>query len=312
MTAIRTNRVRRSRASQEPRKIELLNTEKGWDTRLLDDKGLHFEPVKLEDLNIDPLYQRPLRATKLSKMIEEFNPDELTAIVVSRRSDGTLWVLDGQHRVEVLSRLGKAVVLGDIREGLTREQEAFLFYRLNEGQTAVGAWDKFRARLASKEPVAVRINGITEEAGFRIILHSGSTADERHIAAVSSLERLYNIGKLKTTLEVIGAVWPHDKGAVQSYVLQGLGAFLFSFDGDPAFEVGQLLTSLDQVPVSSIVKRAKQLQVETGRAGQQGQMYGYAIRDAYNGHFHRGSRPKKQLYGQVRGLVAGSRAVNRG
>ena len=266
---------------------------KEWHPALLDDRGLKFETVRIADINVDPAYQRPLRETKINMMWRTFDPAELTAIVVSRRDDGGLWVLDGQHRIELLTRLGKTVVLADVREGLTREQEAHLFYRLNEGQTKVGSWDKFRARMAAKEPVAMRIAEIIGKHGF----HVGRSDEDHAIQAVSALEDIYSIGRLDKTLAIISTVWPNDKTAREAVILQGMGAFLQTFDGQMGWDDGRILEVLDKIGPSAIQRRAREIQLETGRSYQRGATIAIAFRDAYNGLMTRGSKPKVQLYG---------------
>jgi hypothetical protein len=280
---------------------------KTWHPKLLDDRGLKFESVRIEDINVDASYQRPLSRAKIDQMWEKFDPAEMTAIVVSRRADGSLWALDGQHRLELLSRLGKAVVLADVREGLTVEQEAHLFYRLNTGQTRVGSWDTFRARLRAREPIAVRINEIVERHGF----HLGRDIENGGISATSALERAFDMGRLDKTLSIISTVWPNDRVSLEASIILGIAVFLASSDSDPVYEDEQLLASLDKIPASGILRRAKELALETGRANQRGSMVGYAVRDAYNGLLVRGSRPKKQLYAAIVARSVTNRTVLR-
>jgi hypothetical protein len=281
---------------------------KAWHPKLLDDRGLKFENVRLDEINVDASYQRPLSRAKIESMWETFDPAELTAIVVSRRSDGSLWALDGQHRIELLQRVGKAVVLADVREGLTIEEEARLFYRLNTGQTRVSSWDTFRARLRAKEPVAVRIEELVTRHGFFI----GRNIDGG-ISATTALELAYDLGRLEKTLAVIATVWPNDKTALESPIILGLANFLAQLDSSDNYDDGQLLTSLDKIPASGILRRAKELSLETGRTNQRGSLVAYAIRDAYNGLLVRGSRPKKQLHAAILTRGAGkARALRRG
>lgn len=277
---------------------------KAWDPRLLDDRGLHFEPVVIDKVQVDPAYQRPLREAKISRMLAEFDSAELTAIVVSRRPDGSLWALDGQHRLELLRRLGKKVVLADIREGLSLEQEARLFYRLNEGQTQVGAWDKFRARITAKEPRALRIQAIVEKHGYHL---THASKEHNGIQAVSALESVFNWGRLDKTLSVLSTVWPNDAAAREATVLLGTGLFLLTFDAHEGYDEGRILVALDKVPPSEVLRKARDYAVDTGRTGYQGQLVAVVLRDAYNGRLSRGSKPRKQLTGAIVAVRTGVR-----
>jgi len=269
-------------------------TPKEWDNRLLADAGMHLEYLNIDDIQVDPSYQRALREYRIAHMIEHFDPAELTAIVVHKRTDGTIWVLDGQHRVELLRRLGKSVILADVREGYSIELEAHYFWRMNAGRKDPNSWEKFHARLRSKEPTATRILEIVEKAGFHLELHSREAGD---ISAVSALETIFNMGKLEKSLNVIATVWPNDKVSTESAVILGMGSFLLSYDGHENYDDGQLLTALEKIAPSAILRRAREIQIETGRSGQRGSTVVLAIRDAYNGAMSRGSKPKRQLYG---------------
>jgi hypothetical protein len=261
---------------------------------LLDQKEIKREYLKIADLNVDPSYQRRLYETRIANITGRFDPDLIQTIVVSRREDGTLWLLDGQHRVEALRRLGKSVVLADVREGLSHEREAILFWRLNSGSSRPTSFEQFQARLTGLEPIAVGISKVVEKHGY----HVGRVAEPGGIQATSALETVYNMGRLDKVLSILSTAWPMDRMARESAVIMGLGSFLLTFDGDAHYDDGRLLVAMDAVSPSAIMRRAKEVELETGRSFQRGQTVTVAFRDAYNGKMVRGSRPKKQLKGR--------------
>lgn len=278
------------------------------DKRLLDDAGLKFESVRLDDINVDPSYQRPLRAAKIDEMLATFDPKEITAIVVNRRIDGSLWVLDGQHRVELLRRLGKSVVIADVREGYDHEMEARAFYRLNRGQTKVSAFDEFRSRVAGNEPSATRIVDIIERHGY----HIGRQSEERAIQAVSALEAAFNMGKLNATMSIIATVWPMDAASRSANIIVGLATFLLNFQGRDDYDDGRLLEVLDKLTPTAIQRRAQEIQLQTGRSANRGWTVAIAIRDAYNGEMTRGNRPKHKLHAMPIQFTGKTRVPQRG
>jgi len=266
---------------------------KAFAPRLLDQKEIVRDYVRLADLNVDPSYQRKLYESRLSKITTNFDPDLIQTIVVSKRADGTLWVLDGQHRCEVLRRLGKSVVLADIREGLTHEREAILFWMLNSGSSQPTSWEQFMARITGNEPIATAIVSIVERHGY----HIGRITEDRGIQAVGAVETVYNMGKLDKTMAIISTVWPMDKGAREASIIQGLGQFLLTYDGDPIYDDGRTLEALDKVTPSALLRRAKETELETGRSFQRAATVTIAFRDCYNGLMTRGARPKHKLEG---------------
>jgi len=266
---------------------------KAFDPKLLDQKEIKREYVRLDELNVDPSYQRKLYEGRLSNIFTNFDPDLIQTIVISKRADGTLWVLDGQHRCEVLRRMGKSVVLADIREGLTHEREAILFWMLNSGTSKPTSWEQFMARMTGNEPVAMAIVAIVERHGY----HVGRITEDRGLQAVSALETVFNMGRLDTVMAIISTVWPMDKTAREANIIQGLGQFLLTYDGDPVFDEGRVLETLDKVSPSALLRRAKEIELETGRSFQRAATVTIAFRDCYNGLMTRGARPKHKLEG---------------
>lgn len=274
---------RRTKASPQ---VTVKTTE--WDPRLLQDEGITIEYVNIEDIQIDPTYQRALREAKIAKMIKDYDPRLMTAVVVSRREDGTLWAVDGQHRIEMLKRLGKSIVLADVRTGLSLKEEAYHFWHLNADTTSVGTWETFRARITAEDPDALRIEKIVNQNGYYL-----GRVQDGGINAVSALERLFNMGKLDKSLQILATVWPMDKTAREAAIIEGLGTFLLTWDVEPEWDDGRILEALDKISPSTILRDSQQKSAEKGRSPKANIPYSYM--DAYNGRFVRGSKPSKKL-----------------
>lgn len=266
---------------------------KAFDPKILDQKEILRQYVRLDDLNVDPSYQRHLYESRLGVMTSSFDPDRLLTIVVSRRADGSLWIIDGQHRCEALRRMGKSIVLADVREGLTHEREAILFWQLNSGASRPTAWEQFQARVTGKEPNALAIVAIVERHGF----HVGRVTEDRGIQAVGALESVFNMGRLDKVMAIISTAWPMDRTAREASIIHGLGNFLLSYDNQEHYDDGRILEVLDKISPSQILRRAKEIELETGRSFQRGSTVTVAFREAYNGQLTRGARPKHKLEG---------------
>jgi hypothetical protein len=62
--------------------------------------------VQLADLRVDLNYARELDEAWVRKIVAEWHPALFRCPLVAQRPDGSLWIIDGQHRVEAAKRLG--------------------------------------------------------------------------------------------------------------------------------------------------------------------------------------------------------------
>ena len=89
-----------------------------------------IECVPLERI-VAEQYQRILNMKNVAGIVKNFDPAKLGVLVVSHRADGTYAVLDGQHRLAALRRLGYDAANCIVLEGMTIRQEADYFRRQN-------------------------------------------------------------------------------------------------------------------------------------------------------------------------------------
>lgn len=196
--------------------------------------------VALGMLNIDAAYQdRPSKA-HIREMVDNFDLDALGLIHVSERTDKSLWLVDGQHRLAVLreflgdgweSQHTEAIVYSD----LSREDEAWLYVHLNNIKPK-RPFARFHARLAYGEHIAVSVQKIANEIGFAISDGTGA------LSCVGALEGIF-IGmrarnsqegplNLKRTLGAVAKAWgikaPHPNGNI----IEGLGLFFERFGNE--------------------------------------------------------------------------------
>lgn len=230
--------------------------------------------VALGQVNVDQAYQRKLKKSRVEHISEHFDPDALGIIHVSERKDGSLWVVDGQHRVH-----GCRKFLGDGWEkqhvealvyiDLTRDEEAWLFDHLND-VGVMRPFDRFRARLVHGEEVAVAVNGIASKAGFTIADGSGS------LSCVGVMEQLYNglraqnakdgPGNLALTLAIVNKSWGNKSPHPNGNIIHGLGMFLERYGGE--IDTPRLVKKLAEYPggFSGLLGKARALRdIEGGQ-----------------------------------------------
>jgi hypothetical protein len=154
------------------------------------------EVIPIADINIDPDYQRDLRHDLIDKIAREYDVVKAGPILVSKRADGSLWNVDGQHRMIGAERAGETEVFANVVHGLTQEQEAALRLARND-RRADSIYEKFRTRLVMGDEVAHRIVEIVRQNSTDVNLIPNATTG---INAVACLELLYDIDGTGTWL----------------------------------------------------------------------------------------------------------------
>jgi len=104
------------------------------------------EIVGIEWINVDGAYQRDLRHDLVNKIAREYDIVKAGAILLSVREDGTLWCVDGQHRLAGAQQSGETEIFAHVVHNLTQAEEAELRLARNERRSDTIA-EKFRTRL---------------------------------------------------------------------------------------------------------------------------------------------------------------------
>lgn len=196
----------------------------------------HNPPVQrnlpVARLTVDHDVQRPLDKTRVDDLAGQYNPAAIGVIVVSDRADGTLHVIDGQHRVAatIAAGHGAADLPCLVYTGLSRSDEAAMFRLLNHSRGVVPL-DKFRVRVIEGDPVAVSINSILEKYGWKV--QAGKTTGS--FGAVSAVEKVYQLAERKkisgqavvhTVIDVVTGAWGNSADGVRAEILLGIGQVL--------------------------------------------------------------------------------------
>lgn len=197
-------------------------------------------PMYLEvgELTVDITVQRYLNTPHVSRMQKTYDPLAIGAISVSLREDGTYYVMDGQNRVELTRRMRgtRAKMLCLVYRGLTLEDEARLFVKTNNS-VGVRPLDKFRVRLVEGERVAVELNSILTDHGWRV--PPGGTRGQGHFLSVGELERVWNGADnrlkkehpdaVRLTIATLTEAWGHQPDAVRSELIGGIGRLFIRY-----------------------------------------------------------------------------------
>lgn len=188
-----------------------------------------FGTASTADMKVVRKVQRAQIDSWVRKLAKGFDPEGIGVITVSRRGDGHLVLIDGQHRILAMRELGIAnmKVPCKIYSGLKESEEARLFRLLNNTRR-ISAYDLFDKGVVSGDTECVAIAEIVESHGLKI---AGDAADGK-VCCVSALQSIHmrngkvRPGLLSKTIAVAIRAWGRVAGAVSSPILQGIALIL--------------------------------------------------------------------------------------
>lgn len=222
--------------------------------------------VGLDSLKVDAQgdggYARPVSEHRVQHLLEDWNPFSVQPLAVSKRPNGQLYLIDGQHRVEAARLAGVPELPAIIFEGLDRRAEADLYLRFADAlpQQAIS---QFNARLARGDQSAETVRKTVEQAGLKIAVdYRTAHTDDGIIIAVSRLERIYAVSQsassLLSVLMLIKAAWGTDHRAYQQVVLEAVWQFWAVYHEQ--YDSERLLTKLREAGIEGVLSMAYAIQ----------------------------------------------------
>jgi hypothetical protein len=240
------------------------------------DAPFEFEMCDLRDLFIDK-YQRRLTSF-VTTIAREFDPLMVGTLVVSERRGGKKAIVDGQHRFEAMKSLDYQTFPCIVFRGLSPQQEANLFARLQMGRRNMKPMDRFMALLQGEptDPMtieAVAIKQIAERNGFRLVAEGKGP---RIIKSPSGLEAIYRTKRsqyidgataLDKTLETIAASWmPDEVKSGDADLIKGIG-LVFLRHAEEKLNQNRLIERLSELTPTTILARAADERAPGSRGG---------------------------------------------
>lgn len=185
-----------------------------------------WKKVRPSAMGMDPRFNRDFDERRAQAMGRALDLSLIGAPVLSAREDGTFVVVDAQHRVGACKFAGyDQPILCEVVHGLTLDQEASLFLRLNENRKSVGGFDKFKAQLVAKNPVALDIEKTLKRVGLRVV----KAPAKNGVMAIKALERVYHRGNLIETLTVLFSWSDGEASFFEGGLIVALSAFLSKY-----------------------------------------------------------------------------------
>lgn len=143
-------------------------------------------------LRIDRDYQRNVNEAKVMDIATNFSWPAFGTLTVAKRSDGSMWIVEGQHRHCAAMRRADVIdVPCNVFEMASRKEEAGTFLTTNSNRKPVGAVEKFKAQLMNDDAAAALVQELIGAVGR----HVGDGKD-----GVRCVRLLYNYAKSEPRL----------------------------------------------------------------------------------------------------------------
>ena len=226
-------------------------------------------------------YQRPVSDPAVDRLVREWDPRLLTPLAVSYR-EGRYNLVDGQHRICAMRKKngGKDVTtLCRVYRGLTYEQEAALYYKLDKAKGHLRLSHATKALVESgSDTEIIEIKRLLEGVGFIWALDkpAGEAFEIGATRAVINAYRLLGGASFSRMLTLTARTWHGASSSLKASMLSGMALFLKTYEtelDDDAF-----IKRLSAVDPDEILRRGK-ADFSTNRAALR---FARVIWDKYN------------------------------
>lgn len=234
------------------------------------------------ELLIDSVYQRDISTGQSQTLIRRiamyWDWGLCQPLAVSRRPDGKLLIVDGQHRASAAKLRSDIPHLPCvITSYASAGDEAAAFVALNQMRRPLSALDLFKAALAAGDNEAVAVSAAITDAGLTLASHTNYTAWKiGHIANIGGILRCYRRNGeqvLRTALLALARSYPNDILQYAGTLFSGFAAVAldeFRLRGSPEEVVDQLSAIIATRSQAEWRALAKAATVETGGMAREG------------------------------------------
>lgn len=222
-----------------------------------------LEWLRVSDLRVNRKYQRAVNVNRARELAQHWDDAAFGILLVARTDIGD-FLLDGQHRKEALIYLGLENYEAPcyVIEGLSLEEQADMFWKINKARLQPGSADTFRARLVAGEPSAIGLNEAATKHGVTIMYHPAYLGPTE-LFAIAAAERIYESGDLDWVFGTIRLGWPDVPSALRQDRILGMWRFYqvfrqeFSGNTELADErYRHLLSRMEEFPPNAIIQKA--------------------------------------------------------
>jgi hypothetical protein len=211
-----------------------------------------IEWIHLVRLSIDDVYQRSTDNDASRRLITSiaanFDWRLCAPLVVSRRADETLTIIDGQHRwMAALRRHDIPQLPCCVFRYESTEEEARMFILANRARKPMNRLDDFFAALAAADEDALEIQQLVRDAGLRVARNTSSSSwqpgEIAFTAAISNSVRKFGPAITSAVLTNMAVAFPDQKlshgGAIFGGLIRIMSRPIADFDPDRLVSVLQ-------------------------------------------------------------------------
>lgn len=191
---------------------------------------MKLRTLNVKDLATDMSYQSPVKESQVTRIVNNFDEGSIGTIYVNLRANGIYYIIDGQHRVTALKRLGMPTVKAEVYVGLSIEEEAKKYKDFNTRPTK-SPNSIAKADIKYGDEFAEMILFSVLESGMDID-YDNQNPRYGYISAYRSLERVYKKyggSGLTETLKFIKDTFGNEKIYFQGFIIEGFAKFLATY-----------------------------------------------------------------------------------
>lgn len=217
--------------------------------------------IPVAEMRVHPVAQRDRKDHWVATLVAEFDPEQVGNLTVNYR-DGVYYIVDGQHRAEVMKRVG----WGDqsvqcwTYEGLSDVEMHEMFLKLNH-RLNVTKFDEFKNAVGAGRVVESDVDRIVRFNGLHVAKGKAPGA----ISCPGTLVKVYNKCGPKTlsrTLNLISKSFG-DAG-LDAYVIEGVGLICQRYGDELDLERAAERFGSMRGGVAGLLNRAEQIRMSTG------------------------------------------------
>lgn len=204
----------------------------------------------MNSVRIHPTAQRSLVPSRLRKLKEGLDLDAIGALHAVRYEIGgvtSLWIIDGQHRVEVLvfHGFGEWIVQVILHVDVKDDQRASELFLLLQERTVVDPRSRYNNALRAGHRDAAGVDLITAMHGLKI----GASQADGTLTCITALLKVWNRDQgqaLDESLKVITGAWGNQASALEGKLVEGIAGVMQRYRG--VIDTAALIKKLAKYP----------------------------------------------------------------
>jgi hypothetical protein len=204
-------------------------------------------------------------ARKFADRYIDFEPALLQVLEVSKRADGSLYVMDGQARLYFAQLCIEAGLLPvdyelpcKVHYGNSIKQEAQIAADINKERRVSSAWEDYNFLLAAEDVTALAMRDRTEECGFKNANYTSPSTVSCHAKVRKWFKRDAGPETYVAALNFIKTVWKGRESSTHGDIIIGAASW-FEKHGDDAALVKTLTRKAKRNNPDAILASAKAL-----------------------------------------------------